>query len=62
MSTQIPRIAFSAATKKVIAQWTDKLDGQGGPVMSSKFIEIHFKGDQAVWVGQQMGVGWVGVK
>ena len=32
---------------------------QGGPVMSSKFIEIHFKGDEAVWVGQQMGIGYV---
>lgn len=51
---------FDAATKKVIAQWTDKPDGQGGPVMSSKFIEIQFKGDEAVWVGQQMGIGYVG--
>lgn len=52
---------FDTATKKVVAQWTDKPDGQGSPVMSSKFVEIHFKGDAAVWAGQQMGVGYQGV-
>lgn len=53
---------FDVASKKVVAQWTDKADGQGGPVMSSKFMEIHFQGDDAVWVGQQMGIGYAGVK
>ena len=52
---------FDVATKKVIAQWTDKPDSQGEPVMSSKFFEIHFRGDDAVFTGQQMGVGYVGV-
>jgi hypothetical protein len=50
------------ASTKVIAQWTEKPDGQGGPVMSSKFFEIHFQGDDPVWVGQQMGIGDVGVR
>jgi len=52
---------FDTATKKVIAQWTEKPDGQGGPVMSSKFFEVHVKDGQVVWVGQQMGIGYVGV-
>jgi len=52
---------FDADTKKRVAQWTDKPEGQGGPVMSSKFFEIHFRGDDAVFAGQQMGVGYVGV-
>lgn len=52
---------FDVATKKVVAQWTDKPDGQGGPVMSSKFFEVHFRDGIPVWVGQQMGVGYVGV-
>ncbi len=51
---------FDAATKELLAQWTDKPDGQGQPVMSSKFFEVHFRGDDAVFVGQQMGVGYVG--
>jgi YVTN family beta-propeller protein len=49
---------FDTATKKRIAQWTDKPDGQGNPVMSSKFFEVHFKGKDAVWVGHQMGIGY----
>jgi hypothetical protein len=49
---------FDAATKKVVAQWTDKPDGKGNTVMSSKFFEVHFRGTDAVWVGQQMGVGY----
>lgn len=53
---------FDVATKKVIAQWTDKPDAKGDPVMSSKFFEVHVKGDAIVWVGQQMGVGYVGAK
>jgi DNA-binding beta-propeller fold protein YncE len=51
---------FDVASKKLVARWTDKPDGQGEPVMSSKFVEIHFKGDQPTWVGQQMGIGYVG--
>lgn len=51
---------FDAATKKVVAQWTEQPDGQGGPVMSSKFFEIHFKGNDVIWVGQQMGIGYLG--
>ncbi len=53
---------FDAATKKLVAQWTDKPDGKGNPVMSSKFFEVHFRGSDAVWVGQQMGVGYQGMK
>jgi len=53
---------FDAATKKVVAQWTDKPDGKGKPVMSSKFVEIHWRGKDTVWAGQQMGVGYKGVK
>jgi hypothetical protein len=47
---------------KVGAHWTEKPDGQGGPVMSSKFFESRFKGDDAVWIGKQMGIGDVGVR
>lgn len=53
---------FDAATKKVVAQWTDEPDGKGDPVMSSKFFEIHFRGGDAIWTGHQMGIGYVGVK
>jgi len=53
---------FDAKTKKVVAQWTDKRDGQGKPVMSSKFFEVHVRGKDAVWVGRQMGIGYKGVK
>jgi len=53
---------FDTATKKVVAQWTDKPGGKGKPVMSSKFVEAHFRGKDVVWVGQQMGVGYKGVK
>jgi len=49
---------FDAANKKVVAQWTDQPDGKGKPVMSSKFIEIHFRGDDAIFAGRQMGVGY----
>lgn len=49
---------FDVASKKVVAQWTEKPDGQGGPVMSSKFFEVHFEGNDPVWVGQQMGIGY----
>lgn len=53
---------FDARTKKVVAQWTDKADGKGKPVMSSKFFEIHQKGKDFLWVGQQMGVGYKGIQ
>ena len=46
---------FDAATKKLVAQWTDGPDGKGKPVMSSKFFEVNFKGKEPVWAGQQMG-------
>jgi hypothetical protein len=51
---------FDVAARKVVAQWTDSADGQGSPVMSSKFFEVHFLGNDAVFVGQQMGVGYAG--
>ncbi len=51
---------FDRATKKVVARWTDQPNGEGNPVMSSKFFEIHWRGDNVVFVGQQMGVGYVG--
>jgi hypothetical protein len=46
---------FDAATKKRVAQW---VDSKGKPVMSSKFFEVHLRGKEIVWVGQQMGVGY----
>jgi 6-phosphogluconolactonase (cycloisomerase 2 family) len=52
---------FELASKKVVAQWTDAPNATGHPVMSSKFFEIHFKGNDPVWAGQQMGVGYAGV-
>jgi YVTN family beta-propeller protein len=53
---------FDAATKKVVARLTDKPDGQGEPVMSSKFVEVHFRGNDVVWTGEQMGIGRVSEK
>ncbi len=50
---------FDARTKEVVAHLTEQPGGKGGPVASSKFIEIHTKGDQIVWAGRQMGVGYV---
>ncbi len=50
---------FDTSTKKVVGHLTDQPNGQGKPVHSSKFIEIHFRGDEPVWAGRQMGVGYV---
>ncbi len=50
---------FDAKTKKVVAHLTEQPDGQGGPVTSSKFIEIHRRGADVIWAGRQMGVGYV---
>lgn len=50
---------FDANTKKVVAHLTEEPDGKGNPVASSKFIEVHWKGDQVLWTGRQMGVGYV---
>lgn len=50
---------FDARSKKVVAHLTDQPEGKGDPVASSKFIEIHWKGDDVVWAGRQMGVGHV---
>lgn len=47
---------IDAKTKKTL---TRLRDADGNPVMSSKFIEIHFRGKDAVRVGQQMGMGRV---
>ena len=43
-------------TKKIIATLTD---AGGRRVASSKFIEIHFRDGDPIWVGQQMGMGRV---
>ncbi len=43
-------------TKKIIATLKDE---NGKRVMSSKFIEIHFRDGVPIWVGQQMGMGRV---
>jgi len=53
---------FDTATKKVVAHLTDAKDGKGGPVTSSKFFEIHFLNGSVAWLGQQMGVGYEGMK
>lgn len=53
---------FDAKTKQRVAQWTDSADGEGSPVMSSKFFEVHWKGDDVVFIGHQMGIGYVGAK
>ena len=45
---------IDAKSKKTL---TRLRDADGNPVMSSKFIEIHFRGKDAVRVGQQMGMG-----
>ena len=47
---------FDPKTKKLI---TTLNDGEGKRVMSSKFIEIHFRDGDAIRVGQQMGLGRV---
>jgi len=53
---------FDAKTKQRVAQWTDRAGGEGSPVMSSKFFELHWRAGDVVFAGQQMGVGYVGVK
>lgn len=45
---------FDAATKKKVATLKDD---KGQPVASSKFIEVHFRGDEVVWVGNEFGLG-----
>lgn len=52
---------FDVATRKVVARLTDGPEGEGDPVMSSKFFELHVRGQDAVWAGQQMGVGYAGM-
>lgn len=53
---------FDVKSKQVVARLTDQPHGEGNPVASSKFIEIHFDGESAVWAGRQMGVGYAGRK
>lgn len=43
-------------TKKIVTRLGD---ADGNPVMSSKFIEIHFRDGNPIRVGQQMGLGRV---
>lgn len=50
---------FDVRTKKVVAHLTDQPAGKGNSVNSSKFVEIHFKGSDVVYVSRQMGVGRV---
>ena len=43
-------------TKKIIGTL---IDANGERVMSSKFVEIHFRDGDPIRVGQQMGMGRV---
>jgi len=51
---------FDVKTKQIVAHLTQQPNGKGDPVASSKFIEIHWRGDDVVWAGRQMGVGYAG--
>jgi len=35
---------FDVKTKQRVAQWTNRADGEGSPVMSSEFFELHRRG------------------
>jgi len=48
---------IDARSKKVVA--TLKGEGGKGEIMSSKFIEIHFKDGKVIKVGEQFGIGRV---
>jgi YVTN family beta-propeller protein len=53
---------FDARTKEVVAHLTEQPNGKGSHIASSKFIEIHWKGEEVIWAGRQMGVGYVSPK
>ncbi|QDU96532.1 hypothetical protein Pla8534_43530 [Lignipirellula cremea] len=46
---------FDVKTKQRVAQWTNRADGEGSPVMSSEFFEVHRRGGDVDFVGHQMG-------
>jgi hypothetical protein len=45
-------------TKRTIAEWKDE---RGGRIRSSKFIEVHIKDGEVIRVGDQFGIGRVGI-
>jgi outer membrane protein assembly factor BamB len=47
---------FDVATRERVAELRDE---KGEPFSSSKFIEVHFRGDEVVWVGNEFGLGRV---
>jgi hypothetical protein len=49
---------IDAKTKQIIAELKD---AQGGRIRSSKFIEVHIKNGKVVRIGDQFGIGRVGI-
>jgi hypothetical protein len=49
---------IDAKTKKTIAEWKDE---KGGRIRSSKFIEVHIKDGKVLRIGDQFGIGRVGI-
>ena len=50
---------FDVETKQRVAQWTDRANAEGSPVMSSEFFEVHGRGGNVDFVGHQTGIGYV---
>jgi hypothetical protein len=44
------------ASREIVARLSDE---EGRAVQSEKMLEVHLQGGQAVWVGNQFGVGRV---
>jgi 6-phosphogluconolactonase (cycloisomerase 2 family) len=47
---------FDVETRERVAVLKDE---EGKPFSSSKFLEVHFRGDEVVWVGNEFGLGRV---
>jgi hypothetical protein len=45
-------------SKQIVAEWKDD---RGGRIRSSKFIEVHIKDGEVIRVGDQFGIGRVGI-
>ena len=50
---------FDAKTKQRVAQWTDRANAEGSPVMSSEFFDVHGRGGDVDFLGHQMGICYV---
>jgi hypothetical protein len=49
---------LDAETKELVTTFKDE---HGNPFASSKFIEVHFRGDEVVFIGNEFGLGRAGL-